>query len=254
MNNMQRRTRVSIDTTKEGMLKGSDLIVVCTVVFILSVFAFVPGAVDSFKYLSKEFSYVMSFMKFAVLATFGECLALRIKVGCYNRKGFGVLPKMIVWGALGVIIKISFVIFATGTPNVLASLGFGVDEHTIKAGTIGMRMFTAFSISVCLNLIFAPVMMTLHKITDLHIHTHKGRLTSLTKPIDFPCILKNIDWTVMHNFVFRKTIPFFWIPAHTITFLLPGEYQILFAAVLGIALGLLLAMADTQKSEVAVPA
>jgi len=45
----------------------------------------------------------------------------------------------------------------------------------------------------------------------------------------------------------RGTIPFFWIPAHTITFLLPGEYRILFAAVLGIVLGVFLAVATMKK-------
>ena len=35
----------------------------------------------------------MSFVKFSILATFGECLALRVTIGYYNRKEFGVLPK-----------------------------------------------------------------------------------------------------------------------------------------------------------------
>jgi hypothetical protein len=47
----------------------------------------------------------------------------------------------------------------------------------------------------------------------------------------------------MWGFVFKKTIPFFWIPAHTITFLLPPDVQVLFAALLGIALGTILAVA-----------
>jgi hypothetical protein len=44
--------------------------------------------------------------------------------------------------------------------------------------------------------------------------------------------------------VFKKTIPLFWIPAHTITFLLDPDYQVLFAAFLGIMLGAILAVAD----------
>jgi len=51
---------------------------------------------------------------------------------------------------------------------------------------------------------------------------------------------------VQWNFVFKKTIPFFWYPAHTITFLLPVDYQVLFAAILGIALGTILAMASLK--------
>lgn len=42
---------------------------------------------------------------------------------------------------------------------------------------------------------------------------------------------------------FKKTIPFFWFPAHTITFLLPGDARVLFAALLGVVLGIFLAIA-----------
>jgi hypothetical protein len=47
--------------------------------------------------------------------------------------------------------------------------------------------------------------------------------------------------------VFKKTIPFFWYPAHTITFLLPSEQRVLFAALLGIALGVLLALKNGKR-------
>jgi hypothetical protein len=45
-----------------------------------------------------------------------------------------------------------------------------------------------------------------------------------------------------------KTIPIFWIPAHTITFLLPSEYRVLSAAFLSIALGTILAFAKKSDS------
>ena len=37
-----------------------------------------------------------------------------------------------------------------------------------------------------------------------------------------------------------KTIVVFWIPAHTITFCLPAQYQILMSAFLSLALGFIL--------------
>ena len=49
------------------------------------------------------------------------------------------------------------------------------------------------------------------------------------------------------SFVLMKTIPIFWIPAHTITFLLPSEYRVLSAAFLSIALGAILAFAKKKK-------
>ncbi|MCX7905011.1 MAG: Mpv17/PMP22 family protein, partial [Caloramator sp.] len=49
------------------------------------------------------------------------------------------------------------------------------------------------------------------------------------------------------SFVVLKTIPFFWIPAHTITFLLPSEYRVLMASFLSIALGAILSLAKRKK-------
>ena len=46
---------------------------------------------------------------------------------------------------------------------------------------------------------------------------------------------------------FKLRLPFFWYPAHTITFLLPGEVRVLFAAILGVVLGVLLAVAARMK-------
>ena len=62
-------------------------------------------------------------------------------------------------------------------------------------------------------------------------------------PIPMGQILQNLNWKVQWGFVFKKTIPFFWFPAHTITFLLPGDARVLFAALLGVVLGIFLAIA-----------
>ena len=43
-----------------------------------------------------EHGYIMAFIKFAVLATLGEVIGLRIKTGQYNQPGFGILPRAIV--------------------------------------------------------------------------------------------------------------------------------------------------------------
>jgi len=54
-------------------------------------------------------------------------------------------------------------------------------------------------------------------------------------------IVSRIDWKEFVSFIILKTIPFFWIPAHTITFLLPAEYRVLVASLLSVALGVILA-------------
>ena len=45
-----------------------------------------------------------------------------------------------------------------------------------------------------------------------------------------------------------KTIPFFWVPAHTITFMLPPEYQIVMAAYLSVALGIILGIMPKKSA------
>ncbi|WP_272700210.1 hypothetical protein [Desulfovibrio sp. Fe33] len=227
-------------------MKRSDIIVAAAVVGVLAFMGLVPGALDIFASLSRRYGYGMSFVKFAILATFGECLALRLTTGRYSKPGFGLLPKMIVWGGLGMCINAAFTIFTAGTPHVLASFGLLPSVDGLSSGSLGTKAATAFTISCFTNIIFAPWMMTLHKITDTHIHDTGGTLAGALSPVDMAGILQRMDWGVMWGFVFKKTIPFFWIPAHTITFMLPAEFRILFAALLGIALGLILAFAGSK--------
>jgi len=230
-------------------MKKQDIIfIVCIILFFLPFFLSeqVFRIYDTF---NKEHGMVMSFFKFAVLATLGESIGLRIRNGVYNKKGFGLIPRAIVWGFLGLTIKMAFVIFATGTPQFLAYLGFEKAVLAMAGSFTPLKLLVAFSISAAMNLIYAPVMMTLHKITDTHILNNNGTIKGFFTPIKFGEIMVNMDWSVQWNFVFKKTIPFFWIPAHTITFLLPSHYQVLFAAVLGIVLGVLLAIASLKSEK-----
>jgi len=199
---------------------------------------------------SKNHPYLMAFLKFGILATLGETLGYRIKTGPYPDMRFGFLPRAIVWGFLGMAIAMAFKIFSVGTPYFLSTLGLK-DAPLAMAGDFTMlKLFTAFSISVTMNLIFAPVMMTTHTITDVHIASNGGKVIGLLKPIEFSYILSHINWKVQWNFVFKKTIPLFWIPAHTLTFLLPAHLQVLFAAILSVFLGVILAVAAAMEKKI----
>jgi len=182
-----------------------------------------------------------------LLATLGEVIGLRIKTGHYNAPGFGILPRAIVWGFLGLTIKLAFIIFTSGTIEFLQYMGMNEASEVFKGGFSAGKLLIAFCISVFMNTIYAPVMMTFHKITDTHILKTGGTIKGLFTPIDFRTIFVNLNWDVQWNFVFKKTIPFFWYPAHTITFLLPPDFQVLFAALLGIALGMILALASMKS-------
>ncbi len=240
-------------------MKKSDIIFILLVILIIlsfTPFSFLESYHKDFLF-NHKYWYISGFLKFAVLATLGESLGLRITKGVYNEKGFGLVPRAVVWGFIGISIKIAFVVFAVGTPAMLAKL-FGMSDaiNSMKANSIfdamkvnlgGTRFITAFSISTFMNLVFAPVFMTFHKITDTHIINNGGSVKALFTPIKFKEIIPNLNWNVQWNFVFKKTIPFFWIPAHTITFLMPSEYRIVFAAVLGIILGVILSFAINKK-------
>jgi hypothetical protein len=104
------------------------------------------------------------------------------------------------------------------------------------------KFFTALYISTIMNLTFAPVFMATHRITDVYIDKiYSGEKST------FSNIINEIDWSRFIKFVVGKTIPLFWIPAHTITFLLPDEFKVIFAASLSIFLGLILSLSRHRK-------
>lgn len=212
-------------------MKRSDIIAVLFVGGILSIFIF-PESRDWYNRIYEDYAILMSFLKFALLATFGEMLILRIFQGKYSYKEFGVLPKALVWGFLGITLYFAFTIFAGGVTLMF------------NAETMGMKVLQAFSISFFMNIFYAPILMLTHHISDIFIADNNGRFP-VTK-FRTQVLLRKIDWDKMWGFVIKKTIPLFWIPIHTITFLLPEQYRIVIAAVLSIVLGLFLA---TTKKE-----
>lgn len=227
-------------------MKKSDFLFILFVAAVFLPFVFLSGLYDWYKAFNAEHAYVMAFLKFGVLATLGETLGLRIKTGRYSEVGFGVWPRAVVWGLLGIWIAVAMKVFSTGAPHIVQYLGVEGAVEAMKSSFGWQKLLGAFSISVLMNTSFAPVFMTVHKITDTHILNNKGKLSCLLKPIAFGDLLAGINWKVQWSFVFKKTIPYFWIPAHTITFLLPSDMQVLFAALLGIALGVLLAIAAVK--------
>ncbi len=229
------------------MMKRQDLYIFLGFAVVFLPFFLSKDIYEFYTNFNKEHGLITAFIKFAVLATFGESLGLRIREGVYNRKNFGLLPRAVVWGFLGITIKVAFIIFASGTPKFLEYVGIQNATEIFSENLTAYKILIAFSISVALNIIYAPVMMTLHKLTDIHIVTHEGRFSCLFRKINFAKDFKLINWDVQWNFVLKKTIPFFWIPAHTVTFLLPADFQVLFAAFLGIALGAILSFASLQK-------
>ncbi|TIH11721.1 hypothetical protein D0S45_19565 [Marinifilum sp. JC120] len=223
-------------------MKRSDYITLSVIALLLIWVACQPHPIETFKLYTKEHGYILSFIKFAILATFGECVALRIVDGRYWRPGFGLIARAVMWGFIGLFIKACFAVFAVGSPAVLTSLGLNVSADD----GFFASLLISFITSVMLNTVFAPVLMILHKIYDDHIQVHQGRISSLIAPVDVAARLSAINWNSMWGFVLKKTIPCFWIPAHTVTFMLPPDLRIIFAALLGGALGVILAFASLK--------
>ena len=226
-------------------MKKADWILILCVAVVAALFA-IPQTrcAEGFNWATAHHPYIMAFFKFAILATLGEMLALRIREGVYNKKGFGVLPRMMVWGFLGMCIAMAMVIFKVGVPAFLGSLGWHDAATLFGAAEFSWgKLGVAFAVSVLMNSIFAPVMMTFHKCTDIHITDNGGTVRGLLRPMKMREIFAHkVNWDMQWNFVIKKTIPLFWFPAHTITFILPANLQVLFAALLGVALGLILAI------------
>jgi len=191
-----------------------------------------PATHRHFMALTAARPFLVGFAKFAVLATMGELLALRIATGAWSAPK-GLHKRAIIWGHLGMIIVLVFDVYAAG---VAAALQKGL----LPGG--GSKLAFAFFVSLIMNLTFAPAMMITHRMTDTWIDLrYEGQ------PAGLAAIVARIDWQGFVSFVLLKTIPFFWIPAHTVTFLLPPEYRVLAAALLSIALGALLAFAKKKS-------
>lgn len=196
----------------------------------------VPATHNLFIDFTKAFPYLIGFVKFAILATMGELLALRIVTGRWKQPA-GLVYRAIVWGLFGMSFVLMFDVFATG-------VGGAVKKGLLPGGD--SSFLTAFWISATMNLAFAPTFMAVHRITDTYLDLAGGKLGALSR-VSLGQVVGHIDWNGYVSFVVLKTVPFFWIPAHTVTFMLPPEYRVLAAAFLSIALGGILAFAKRRS-------
>lgn len=211
-----------------------------TAFILISGFLFYPGTRSLIVSTTKTHPYIMGFLKFAILATMGELLAIRIVTknwGCPT----GFVFRIIIWGLIGTGMVIIFGIYGNGVVAILK-------EGLLPGEAANSSIVTAFWISAINNVSFAPALFLFHKISDTYIDLAKGRLANFGS-VTLSQVAEEIDWKGFLNLVIFKTIPFFWIPAHTITFSLPPEYRVLCAAFLSIALGGILGYAKCESRE-----
>ena len=192
-----------------------------------------PPSREVFKSLSAGHPYLMGFAKFAVLATAGELIAVRLAKGEWALPAL-IVPRFIIWGFIGIWITFMMGVYRTAVMGGVLPV-FG--------GEFMQRLLRAFYISVIMNTSFGPTFMAVHKCSDSYLEL---RASGNKKP-ELSDVIGSVDWTKFVSFTLFKTVPLFWIPAHTVTFLLPAEYQVMMAASLSVALGIILNLGKRNK-------
>jgi hypothetical protein len=168
----------------------------------------------------KENVILSAIIHFAILGTFGEILSKWVvnKSVKYPFAFFMTIKKMVIWALLGVAIKYTFVGFAG---NAGHNDGFvnALMNHNFLPKVGHDSFLFAFFVSAFMNLQFGPFLVIVHRVLD-NLAAGESNWKGINKGLY--CLL----W--------------FWIPAHTVTFLMPTDLRILMAAVWSLALGILL--------------
>jgi len=158
-------------------------------------------------------------IQFACLGTLGELISCWIQKGRIHSP-FGLCrlgAKILAWALLGVIIKYGFVGMKGFTIALL--------DHELLPQCLASGVGWAFALSVFTNLFFGPQMMFFHRLEDNLIMG---------------------DWNLKGLHRALWTLLWFWIPAHTLTFSLPKEYQIGLAALWSVVLGVIMGLAKKR--------
>lgn len=152
-------------------------------------------------------------IQFAVLGTAGELISgfMKAKKLTMPFTWIQLAGKIAGWAMLGIIIKYGF----AGMKGFTAALL----EHNLLPSFFAAGIGWAFSVSVFTNILFGPQMMLFHRIEDNVIMR---------------------EWSFSGIQTAWRTLIWFWIPAHTITFCLPQDYQIGLAAVWSVVLGIIM--------------
>ena len=150
-------------------------------------------------------------LQFAVLGTLGDAVSHWI----VKRKIFSpydvktLILKIIEWSILAIMIKYAFIGFQGFADSLINQ------SYLPQLNGIGR----SFTVSALMNLQFGPLLVIMHRLMDNLIAGKQN--------------WKNLD----KGFY---SLLWFWIPAHTITFILPKEFQIGLAALWSLALGIIL--------------
>ncbi len=207
------------------------------IAFIVTVFALfaavliIPFTREIFENLSATHPFIMGFVKFALLATSGEIIAVRMSKGSFKKPSY-LFARIVIWGLIGMWITYMMKLLFVGVGGII-DIGLIPGKDLPE---FWYKLIRAFLTSATMNTTFGPTFMAVHKCSD----TYLALRTPENKHISLSQIIDTVDWKRFVSFTLFKTVPIFWIPAHTLTFMLPSEYQVMLAALLSVALGIIL--------------
>ncbi len=161
-------------------------------------------------------------VQFAILGTFGELLSqvIRNKTFALRCTLLQLIGKILAWGLLGIVIKYGFA-GMKGFVNALV-------ENNLLPFACSSGLARAFAVSVFTNLLFGPQMMAFHRLEE-------------------NLIMRRWNWHGLQTA--WLTLLWFWIPAHTLTFSLPKDYQIGLAALWSVVLGIIMGLTNPRTAK-----
>jgi hypothetical protein len=163
---------------------------------------------------------ITAMIQFAVLGTLGDAISHWI----VERRIFSpyelktLILKIIEWSVLAVMIKYAFIGFHGFVESLIEN------NYLPQLGGIGK----SFAISTSMNLQFGPLLVITHRLMD-------------------NLIVGKQNWKNLDKGFY--SLLWFWIPAHTVTFILPKELQIGLAALWSLALGIILGFYNRKASN-----
>ena len=162
----------------------------------------------------ENYPILSAILQYAVLGTVGEWVGTAVRKGRFvSYTLMIIIQKLIIWSMLGVMLKYVFV-------------GFGGFVDALVNERMLPGMFRPFFTSLFMNLLFGPIQILFHRFMDNFFKKVRN--------------WKGIKGAML-------TIFWFWIPAHTITFMLPTVWQITLAALWSSFLGIIMGYFNRKK-------
>lgn len=207
-----------------------------TVLLLWVLILVMPTSRENFITITELHPYIAGFIKFAILATMGDLLGMRI----VNKQW--IIPKStwaksVIWGIIGIMVTLVFTVYMGGTAAA---------QTSGRLPFRGVLFAQALFGSAIMNVTFGPIMMTFHRFTDMYIDR---KYENPKAKVTLSNLIEQNDWHSLVEFAWMKTCLFFWIPVHTFVFLLPAQYRVLASAFLSIALGLMLAFIKMKSKQ-----